>query len=119
MNNRTICYDFKEFIDFHQISHSIAGEICGVHRTTLDRWIQNKSRAPFTAFELLRLHATREIPSSDNSWHDWRFENNLLTCNLYRRKYRPVDILMIGTLELQVRELHDLKQNYTLQSKLF
>ena len=112
-------YEFREFLDLHRLSHQKALDIAQVNRTTFKRWLENRSQPPFSTWELLRLHATGEPPCTDNSWHDWRFENNLLTCSLYRRKFTPTDILMIPSLEAQARELEKIKRDYALQSKLF
>lgn len=112
-------YEFKEFLELHSLSHHKALEITQAHRTTFARWLENRSQPPFSAWELLRLHATGEPPCTDNTWHDWRFSDNFLTCTLYRRKFTPTDILMIPALESQARELKNIKRDYALQSKLF
>jgi len=112
-------YDFKEFIYFYRIGYQTAQNICQVHRTTFNRWLDGSTKPPHAAYELLRLHATGEPPCTDSSWHDWRFENNFLTCIMLKRRFTPTDILMIPVLETHARELQNIKQNYALQSKLF
>lgn len=117
--NNLQLYDFKEFLYHFRISYQAAQTICQVHRTTFNRWLDGTTKPPHAVYELLRLHATGEPPCTDNTWHDWRFENNLLTCIMTRRCFTPTDILMIPTLEIQARELRNIKENYALQSKLF
>lgn len=119
MYNKNNLPDFKEFLYLHRFSYASAQRVCNVHRTTFNRWIEGTTKPTFAVYELLRFHATGEPPNTDNTWHDWRFENNLLTCIMTRRKFTPTDILMIPSLELQVRELHRIKNDFTLQSKLF
>lgn len=110
---------FKQFLEFYGLSYPKAQAICGVHRTTFNRWIDEISTPPYSVYELLRLHATGEPPNTDNSWHDWRFEDNYLTCIMTRRRFSPTCILMIPALETQARELNNIKANFALQSKLF
>lgn len=112
--------DLRQFLDFHAISDNQVLQVCGIHRTTLQRWLSGESKPPVTAMRLLEFFALGEPPCADRTWHDWRFVHGGLRCALYpRRVFMPRDILMIPAYETQVRELADIKNNYALQSKLF
>lgn len=112
-------FDLQKFIDFNGISIQQASKITKLHRTTLTRIIRDNKPLNAAASELLRLHIEREPPDIDGIWKGWEFADHGLKNWLSPRIYRPIDILMIPALETQARELHQIKQNYTLQSKLF
>ncbi len=72
--------------------HAHAREILHVDRVTFYRWIHGKAAAPYTAMELLRLHAFGEPPAGRSAaWRGFRFyEDKLITED--GRELRPGDL---------------------------
>ncbi len=48
--------------------------LCGVHRTTLSRWLDGTSTVPVSALNLLRIVSTGRLPSMGKEWQGWCFQ---------------------------------------------
>lgn len=48
--------------------------LCGVHRTTLARWLDGTSTVPVSALNLLRIVSTGRLPSMGKEWQGWCFQ---------------------------------------------
>ncbi|MFD0930202.1 DUF3653 domain-containing protein [Methylophilus glucosoxydans] len=69
-----------------------AREILQVDRVTWYRWITGKAAAPYSALELLRLHAFGEPPCGRSiAWRGFRFQNEKLIAE-DGREFSPADL---------------------------
>ena len=69
-----------------------AREILNVDRVTFYRWTTGKSAAPYTALELLRLHAFGEPPGGRTStWRGFKFMSDRLITE-DGRELTPADL---------------------------
>jgi hypothetical protein len=48
--------------------------LCGVHRTTLSRWLDGSSTVPKSALNLLRIVASGRLPTMGKEWSGWCFQ---------------------------------------------
>jgi hypothetical protein len=80
-------YHFCTITGTHQ-----ARDILQVDRVTFYRWQTGKAAAPYTALELLRLHAFGEPPGGRSSaWRGFRFFNDKLITD-DGRELTPADL---------------------------
>lgn len=48
--------------------------LCGVHRTTLSRWLDGSSAVPVAVLNLLRIVSSGRLPSMGKEWSGWVFQ---------------------------------------------
>jgi transcriptional regulator with XRE-family HTH domain len=56
-----------------EIGPGAAARLCGVHRTTVGRWLSGKVAPPPSALDLLRIAASGQVPGMGGDWLGWRF----------------------------------------------
>jgi hypothetical protein len=93
-----------------RIGPTWAASVCGVHRTTLSRWLSGAVPLPRAALNALRA-ADGRAPGMAGQWDGWRFVDGVLW-SPEGYQYRPGDLLaqqydrpLILALQAQVREL--------------
>jgi transcriptional regulator with XRE-family HTH domain len=50
--------------------------LCGVHRTTLSRWLDGSSAVPVSVLNLLRIVSTGRLPTMGKEWDGWTFQGS-------------------------------------------
>jgi hypothetical protein len=48
--------------------------LCGVHRTTLSRWLDGTSTVPLSVLNLLRIVSSGRLPTMGKEWDGWTFQ---------------------------------------------
>lgn len=56
------------------LGQSRAAAACGVHRTTVARWLVGEAMPPKAAVLLLRILASRQLPDMGRDWEGWAFD---------------------------------------------
>ena len=62
------------------LSERRIAELCGVHRTTVSRWLDGSAQIPPASFEMLRFHAEGIPPSCGAAWRGFLWAGDSLTC---------------------------------------
>lgn len=121
MSHKNKSSDLMDFLNYNPrpMGKTRAFELCQVHRTTFERWLNGDSQIPAATLELLRLHANGEPPSMVDEWRGFCFTQGKLWTPDNRFGYTPTDIYFMPQLYSAKHELQRIKSSFTLQSKLF
>lgn len=99
--------ELRSLVD--EVGPTWAASVCGVHRTTLGRWLSGAVPVPRAALNALRAAAGR-APGMGGHWDGWRFVDGVLW-SPEGYQYRPGDLMaqqyerpLIRALQKQVRD---------------
>lgn len=70
--------DVRRVVD--QIGEARAIELCGIHRTTLGRWLDGSVQIPPADWAVLLFHADGVPPGCGDHWRGFQWSGNALTC---------------------------------------
>lgn len=77
--------------------------LCGVHRTTLKRWLDGSSTVPRSVLLLLKIIASKRLPTMGPEWAGWCFNGpDLFTPS--NEPISPGEILAIKYRRALIRE---------------
>lgn len=76
-------------------------ELLRVTVRTVKNWEQGKSRVPYSAYRLLRIHGCYDLPGA--AWSGWRLAGDTLW-SPERRGFRPFDLAWWGLTVAMARE---------------
>lgn len=68
------------FDGINPLSERIAAELCGVHRTTVGRWLDGSVQIPAAAYSLLRFAANGVPPGCGDAWLGFQWSGDGLVC---------------------------------------
>lgn len=115
LNDLKRLHELRGFVEQWGEGH-ILGVLC-VHRTTLYRWLQNRTRIPDSAMHALRAAFNQQMPymDRDKSWEGWRFgRDGLLYPPDGRHGYHagqieaiPLQLQIIATLNQEIVALKE------------
>jgi len=73
LNNLKPVHELREFVERYGEGYIL--DLLKVHRTTLYRWLQNRTRIPDSALHALRAAFNQQLPymDRDKTWEGWRF----------------------------------------------
>lgn len=73
LNDLKRLHELRGFVEQCGEGHVL--DLLHVHRTTLYRWLQNRTRIPDSALHALRAAFNQQLPymDRDKSWDGWRF----------------------------------------------
>lgn len=77
--------------------------LCGVHRTTLKRWLDGTTHVPRSVLVLLKIITSNRLPSMGKEWAGWCFQGS----NLYtpsNEAVSPGEILAMPYRRALIRE---------------
>lgn len=62
------------------VGEARAIELCGIHRTTLGRWLDGSVQIPKADYAVLLFHADGVPPGCGDHWRGFHWSGNALTC---------------------------------------
>lgn len=73
-----------------------AASLCGVHRTTVSRWLDGSVQIPDAAFALLRFHADGVPPGCGDAWRGFSWSADALICPDGKTRVTAQEIAGLG-----------------------
>lgn len=73
--------ELRYLIDYapRKLSERTMAELCGVHRTTVLRWLDGSVQIPAAAYAMLRFHAEGVPPGCGDAWRGFSWSGDTLT----------------------------------------
>lgn len=113
--------DLQRLHELRELVEQYGGEsrverLLNVHRTTLYRWLENKTRIPDAALHTLRAAASGQMPYMDRekAWQGWRFARDGMLYSPAGEPFHGGDLLAIkymrDCIKAQQRAIKELEE---------